>query len=176
MYLIATYTSVVFSLYLLGSQVGEKEKRENLCLGEGKSQYVDLLPKNPKEVLFNDFRYMKIHIFALLWRNEIKRSSQLRKLLKWVVEIGPEKKSRPFRDLNPDLLISRFYLFPSMMFSPKFWKSKFGILKIQIGMKKKSMFGKLVLFPSLENSQFPLKNPYNIHIKFQSGNLPIFPV
>ena len=119
---------------------------------------------------------MKIHIFTLLWRNEIKRSSQLRKLLKWVVENKTWKKSRPLRDLNPDLLISRFYLFPSMMFSPKFWKSKFGILKIQIGMKKKSMFGKLVLFPSLENSQFPLKNPYNIHIKFQSGNLPIFPV
>ena len=28
-----------------------------------------------------DFRYMKIHIFALRWRDEIKRSSQLRTLL-----------------------------------------------------------------------------------------------
>ena len=32
-----------------------------------------------------DFRYMKIHIFALQWRDEIKRSSQLRTLLKRVV-------------------------------------------------------------------------------------------
>ena len=29
----------------------------------------------------DDFRYMKIHIFALRWRDEIKRSSQLRTLL-----------------------------------------------------------------------------------------------
>ena len=33
----------------------------------------------------DDFRYMKIHIFALRWRDEIKRSSQLRRLLKRVV-------------------------------------------------------------------------------------------
>ena len=33
----------------------------------------------------DDFRYMKIHIFALRWRDEIKRSSQLRTLLKRVV-------------------------------------------------------------------------------------------
>ena len=33
----------------------------------------------------DDFRYMKIHIFALLWRDEIKRSSQLRRLLKRVL-------------------------------------------------------------------------------------------
>ena len=32
-----------------------------------------------------DFRYMKIHIFALRWRDEIRRSSQLRTLLKLVV-------------------------------------------------------------------------------------------
>ena len=32
-----------------------------------------------------DFRYMKIHIFAVRWRDEIKRSSQLRTLLKRVV-------------------------------------------------------------------------------------------
>ena len=32
-----------------------------------------------------DFSYMKIHIFALRWRDEIKRSSQLRTLLKGVV-------------------------------------------------------------------------------------------
>ena len=31
-----------------------------------------------------DFRYMKIHIFALRWKDEIKRSSQLRTLLKRV--------------------------------------------------------------------------------------------
>ena len=33
-----------------------------------------------------DFRYMKIHIFALRWKDEIKGSSQLRTLLKRVVE------------------------------------------------------------------------------------------
>ena len=32
-----------------------------------------------------DFRYMKIHIFALRWKDEIRRSSQLRTLLKLVV-------------------------------------------------------------------------------------------
>lgn len=52
---------------------------------------------------------------------------------------------------------TRFCLFPSMMFSHKFWKSMFGILRIQIGIQTKSMFGKLVLFPCLENSQFPHK-------------------
>ena len=36
-------------------------------------------------ISFEDFRYMKIHIFALRWRDEIKRSSQLRTLLKRVV-------------------------------------------------------------------------------------------
>ena len=48
-----------------------------------------------------DFRYMKIHIFALRWRDEIKRSSQLRTLLKRVVENRTWKKFRPVRDLNP---------------------------------------------------------------------------
>ena len=28
--------------------------------------------------MFDDFKYMKVHIFALQWRDEIKRSSQLR--------------------------------------------------------------------------------------------------
>ena len=32
-----------------------------------------------------EFRYMKIHIFALRWRDEIRRSSQLRTLLKLIV-------------------------------------------------------------------------------------------
>ena len=32
-----------------------------------------------------DFRYMKIHIFALRWKDEIRRSSQLKTLLKQVV-------------------------------------------------------------------------------------------
>ena len=32
-----------------------------------------------------DFRYMKIHIFALRWKGEIRRSSQLRTLLKRVI-------------------------------------------------------------------------------------------
>ena len=35
-----------------------------------------------------EFRYMKIHIFALRWRDEIRGSSQLRTLLKLVVEYG----------------------------------------------------------------------------------------
>ena len=33
----------------------------------------------------DDFRYMKILVFALRWRDEIKRSSQLRTLLKRVM-------------------------------------------------------------------------------------------
>ena len=37
------------------------------------------------ESSFDDFRYMKIHIFALRWRDDINRSSQLRTLLKLVV-------------------------------------------------------------------------------------------
>ena len=35
--------------------------------------------------VLKDFRYMKIHIFALRWKDEIKGSSQLRTLLKRVV-------------------------------------------------------------------------------------------
>lgn len=64
---------------------------------------------------------------------------------------------------NPSMLTCchkihmRFCLFPSMMFSHKFRKSMFGILRIQIGIRTKSMFGKLVLFPCLENIQFPHK-------------------
>ena len=42
-----------------------------------------------KLTMLQDFRYMKIFIVALRWRDEIKRSSQLRTLLKRVV--GPEK-------------------------------------------------------------------------------------
>ena len=43
---------------------------------------------------------MKIHIFALRWRDVIKRSSQLRTLLKRVVVNRTWKKFRPVRDLN----------------------------------------------------------------------------
>ena len=40
----------------------------------------------PRSLVFTiDLSYMKIHIFALWWRDEIKRSSQLRALLKRVV-------------------------------------------------------------------------------------------
>ena len=38
-----------------------------------------------KEIEDEDFRYMKIHIFALRWKDEIRKSSQLRTLLKRVV-------------------------------------------------------------------------------------------
>ena len=38
------------------------------------------------------FRYMKIHIFALRWKDEIRRSSQLRTLLKLVVVSRTWKK------------------------------------------------------------------------------------
>ena len=44
-----------------------------------------------------DFRYMKIHIFALRWRDEIRRSSQLRTLLKLVVGIAEVMGSNPVR-------------------------------------------------------------------------------
>ena len=52
--------------------------------------------------IFWRFRYMKIHIFALRWKDEIRRSSQLRTLLKLVVISRTWKKFfRPVRDLNP---------------------------------------------------------------------------
>ena len=47
--------------------------------------------KKLEDHYYLDFRYMKIHIFALRWKDEIRRSSQLRTLLKRVVVIGPEK-------------------------------------------------------------------------------------
>ena len=59
-------------------------------------------------ISFEDFRYMKIHIFALRWRDEIKRSSQLRTLLKRVVVNRTWKRFRPVRDLNPWPLRYRF--------------------------------------------------------------------
>ena len=50
---------------------------------------VKLIIEHPKtwseqNIVNEDFRFMKIHIFALRWRDEIKRSSQLRTLLKRV--------------------------------------------------------------------------------------------
>ena len=43
------------------------------------------LQENKTKQKHEDFRYMKIHIFALRWKDEIRRSSQLRTLLKLVV-------------------------------------------------------------------------------------------
>ena len=43
----------------------------------------------------------KFHIFALWWKDEIRRSLQLRTLLKRVVVNRTWKKFRPIRDLNP---------------------------------------------------------------------------
>ena len=44
----------------------------------------------------------KFHIFALWWKDEIRRSSQLRTLLtRVVVNRTWKKKFRPIRDLNP---------------------------------------------------------------------------
>ena len=37
----------------------------------------------------DDFSYMKIHLFALRWRDEIKRSSQLRTLKRDIRETLP---------------------------------------------------------------------------------------
>ena len=48
------------------------------------------------EVINEDFRYMKIHIFALRWRDEMNRSSQLRTLLKRVVVNRTWKNSGPY--------------------------------------------------------------------------------
>ena len=54
----------------------------NLCFDfDNRNQSFSSVGITPRE----DFRYMKIHIFALRWRDEIKRSSQLRTLLKRVV-------------------------------------------------------------------------------------------
>ena len=62
----------------------------------------------------------------------------------------------------------RFCLLPNI--SPKFGKSMFSILKVQIGMKTKSMFGKLVLFPCLEKlivnfHTKSVQHPYKIPTK-----------
>ena len=48
-----------------------------------------------------DFRYMKVHIFALRWRDEIKRSSQLRTLLKRVVLNRTRKKIQARTGFEP---------------------------------------------------------------------------
>ena len=40
-----------------------------------------------------EFRYMKIHIFALRWRDEIRGSSQLRTLLKLVEHLFTNRSS-----------------------------------------------------------------------------------
>ena len=54
-----------------------------------------------REVLLEKvlLRYMKIHIFALRWRDEIKRSSQLRTLLKRAVEKKETKNYQPVERL-----------------------------------------------------------------------------
>ena len=72
------------------------------------------------------------------------------------IQVWESRKIHVWGKENPSMLTScqniqiRFCLLPNMMFSPKFGKSMFSILKVQIGMKTKSMFGKLVLFPCLE--------------------------
>ena len=50
----------------------------------------------PNEICEWRFRYMKIHIFALRWKDEIRRSSQLRTLLKLVVVSRTWKKKNMF--------------------------------------------------------------------------------
>ena len=54
---------------------------------------------------------MKIHIFALRWRDEIRRSLQLRTLLKLVVVNRTWKKFRPVQDLNPWPLHMKIHIF-----------------------------------------------------------------
>ena len=53
--------------------------------------------------IFNnkDFRYMKIHIFALRWKDEIRRPSQLRTLLKRVVVNKAWKKFQARTGFEP---------------------------------------------------------------------------
>ena len=52
-------------------------------------------------LLHEDFRYMKIHIFALRWKDEIRRSSQLRTLLKRVVVNRTWKKFQARTGFEP---------------------------------------------------------------------------
>ena len=66
---------------------------------------------------------MKIHIFVLRWRDEIRRSSQLRTLLKLVVvnRTWKKKKKRPVRDLNPwplRLTVPRLLLILQLLYKP----------------------------------------------------------
>ena len=44
-----------------------------------------------------DFRYMKIHIFALRWKDEIRRSSQL---IIYNAAVRGQRLSFPFRTKN----------------------------------------------------------------------------
>ena len=67
---------------------------------------------------------MKIHIFALRWGDEIRRSSQLRTLLKLVVVNRTWKKFRPVRDLNPWPLrfhISKIFIHLDVYLDPIHW-------------------------------------------------------
>ena len=48
-------------------------------------QSLEPRPLSPESVAKTTLPYMKIHIFALRWKDEIRRSSQLRTLLKRVV-------------------------------------------------------------------------------------------
>ena len=54
----------------------------------------------PKATLITS-RYMKIHIFALRWKDEIRRSSQLRTLLKLVVVSRTWKKFQARTGFEP---------------------------------------------------------------------------
>ena len=63
------------------------------------------------------FRYMKIHIFALRWKDEIRRSLQLRTLLKHYWTLLVLFTTTRFSSVLSckDLLISNFYFFPKQV-------------------------------------------------------------
>ena len=77
-------------------------KKKRFCFFVAKTRWTQLY--STTHVWFEDFRYMKIHIFALRWRDVIKRSSQLRTLLKRIVVNWTWKKnSGPYGIRTHDL-------------------------------------------------------------------------
>ena len=82
------YTFYILLMWLL-------QKKGHVCLLK------KVVPENTGHPSEWRFRYMKVHIFALRWKDEIRRSSQLRTLLKLVVVSRTWKKFQARTGFEP---------------------------------------------------------------------------
>ena len=102
----ATSTKSVFGAIELKSAIFSGKKKKNLVMND--IARISMISCKQAKTFCEceraenrgDFRNLEVHIFALLWRDDIKRSTQLRTVLKWVVDNRIYEKFRPEQELN----------------------------------------------------------------------------